>query len=383
MAGSGAGRGDGGRVAADGALMWKYVWLVGGFGGLLISLLVWRQYPQNLGRVNLIVEHTDGIYRYDVESAELHHLLPLPLAEDGSQPTFRTVRTSPNGHWALITHTGRPDRAFVVDVISDRLSHRLEFELHDGIDYFGTWSPDSRHIGWVTYTRGNGADYVLLLNVITGQQHEFPLPSGYFTAGRWRDDRTVEIWSASRAGAYVIDIYSGDMLFVPDVSYSSVRNCCAQAGYDNDSIYLYTNHQREFILKTDTVGVLASPNLEKIAYLQLIQNQPHLFVYTRNTGDSTQITSTTLPLPDECLNVFNVCRTLRAWSPDDHWILLNMTGELHILDAKTGQLYPVALDGRVTSDWTDISFANDRSHFPLWLVASAGFLMLGMWRAVR
>lgn len=357
--------------------MWKYIWLLGGLGGLMMSLLLWWHYPDDPGGVNLIIHHGNTIYRQNVISGRTFLAGQVASLDDLEEVSFVTERPSPNGQWLLITYTARPDRAYVLDLISGTLIHTVDFELHDSTDYFGTWSPDSRHVGWIVHDAMLGGNYVLILNVINGRSRWLPLPPELFPAGRWRDNRTVEIWSASQVGAYVIDIYSARMTFAPDVPFTSVADCCHKPYLFDQGIYF--GAEREQTLVLDAAEVVTSSDHQDVAFLTAGRDS-HVFVLDTATGKQAQITTEPLSLSSECLMAVNLCRTLRAWSPDEQWILLNLDGYSHILNVHTGQLKPVFAE-RAFVTWTDISLAHDRAHFSRWV--GVIILLVGLWWASR
>lgn len=362
--------------------MFRHVLLLGGLGGVIVSLLLWWHYPDDPGDVNLIIHHGHDIYRQEADTGRTMLAGQLPAQDDLKGVSFITERPSPNGQWLLITYTAQPDRAYVIDLISGTLAHTVDFELHDSIDYFGTWSPDSRHVGWIVRDGSLGGNFVLVLNVISGHLQWYPLPLELFPAGRWLDNRTVEIWSSSKFGSYSIDIYAGRMVFKPDVPFEAVADCCHKPFLFDRGIYFGSDEERRLELDVNASEIVTSADSKDVAYLTVDNANSHVFVFDTVTGKNKKVTTEPLPLSEDCLMVVNLCRTLRAWSPDTRWILLSLDGYSYVLNVHTGQLRPVFED-RAFVTWTYISLANDRGHFSRLMGLNLIIFLAALWRVAR
>ncbi|MCI0711008.1 MAG: hypothetical protein L0154_12695 [Chloroflexi bacterium] len=355
--------------------------MLGGLGGLIISFLVTWGFPEDAGGLHIIIEDYGQIYRYDMDTGINSRLLQPWAVEDIGGFVSYSINISPDGQWAATTfgYFDAPDKAYVIDLLAGTVTQYIEFHLHDEMDYFGTWSPDSRHVGWIATDQFRYQHFVLVLDPVTGEMRKHLLRSGRYTAGRWQNAHMVEVWSDTQREIYAIDITTGQIYvssFTGQGCYTFPDECSSL----NNPIELSLTSIEE---NSHVIAARLSPDEKQIAYIQLAGSEPHVFVYDIGTDTSRQVTETPLRLRNECLNENALCSIFGPWSPDKEWLVLRIDDSVQIINLRSGQVKTIFNEIVYSIFWTDISLPYNREHFPLWLVASAGFLMLGMWRAVR
>lgn len=362
--------------------MWKYVLLLGGLGGLMLSLLVTWRYPDDVNGLNLIIYSDDDVYRYNVDTSTLHYLRRQPAWSEFSNLIDVSERPSPNGQWTAITYSAEPDKVFIIDNVSGSILQSIELRFDDSNNYFGKWSPDSRHIGWITFVLRENQTYVHTLNVLSGDVRHFPLPSEFFPAGRWLNVRTIEVWSASQFGSYIIDMVSGNATFEDHVSPDTVNNCCAYAYTSEEGIHLYEGNQRTLVFKTNALEALATEDLRHIAYLQADGDETaHIFTYNTQTGENRQVTQQSIFVGANCVGRSHECTALTAWSPDGEWISFREGRTLKILNVNSGQTHLI-LDSIGSAVWSRSTLTEVRQKVGWWIVSSVVVMLIGLWRMV-
>ena len=367
-------------LAAGGALMWKYVWLLAGFGGLLVSLLVMSKSGHDVEGINLFISSPSDIYRYDVSADELSHVWRQPSWDQFYDLGSTSLSTSPDGLWMSITYDAVQDEVYIINSILGTLTRTVKFSQLDLLNRFDTWSPDGQFVGWFA----SGTDShpgLLVLDVTNGERQHFRLPDEDFVVAQWKDDHTIGIETAARHDSYFIDIHSGRMWFEENVNFPFRGECCGQVIITVQGISIYYHNEIEFLFETNAIEAQASFDMQKIVYLEPVDvDKVNIFVYDRQKAESKKITTT--PFVSSCVNLTGTCLAFETWSPDGDWILLHGNSEIQLINIDSGDTRTVTnIVGYTT--WADIKLPDNRDHFPYWMLTSGVIFLIGLRRVVR
>lgn len=380
MVSSGTAGNNGSWITASGALMLKYVWALGGLGGLIVSLLMMSKFGHDVEGINLFIFSPSDIYRYDVSADELSQVWRQPSWDQFYDLGSTSLRTSPDGLWMSITYDAAQDEVYIINSIFGTLTHTVKFSQLDMLNRFETWSPDSQFVGWFA-SETDSHPGLLVLDVNNGERQHFRLPDEDFVVAQWKDDHTIGIETAARHGSYFIDIYSGRMWFEENVNFPFRGECCGQAIITVQGISMYYDSEIEFLFETNAIEAQASFDMQKIVYLEPVDvDKVNIFVYDRQKAESKQITTT--PFVSSCVNLPGTCLAFETWSPDRDWILLHGNSEIRLININSGDIRTVTnIVGYTT--WADIKLPDNRDHAPFWILTSAVFLLFGLWGMVR